>query len=202
MQKDSENTEEKILKVAEREFQTKGMNGARMQQIADEAGINKAMLHYYYRNKQKLFEAVFIRAFRLIAPQINRIINDDISLFEKIKRFSNRYIEFILRHPYIPLFIINELQRNPGFIKKLSSEKHFPDIQKFKKQISHCVTEGIIRPIQAEQLFINILSLNVFPFIGAPLLKEFIQYDDKSYQRLLRDRSEQVSEFIINAIKK
>lgn len=202
MPKNKENTEEQILKVAEAEFQTKGMNGARMQEIADKAGINKAMLHYYYRSKQKLFEAVFIRAFRLIAPQINRIINDDISLFEKIRKFSNRYIQFILKHPYIPLFIINELQKNPEFVKKLSSEEHFPNIQKFKEQVSYCIIEGTIRPIQAEQLFINILSLNVFPFIGAPLLKEFIQSNEEEYRQLMKARSEHVSDFIINAIKK
>jgi len=73
-----DNTEDTILDAAEKVFQQKGMDGARMQEIADEAGINKAMLHYYYRSKRFLFEAVFSKAFSIIAPEINRIVNEDI----------------------------------------------------------------------------------------------------------------------------
>ena len=78
-----ENTEEQILEAAKSVFQSKGMDGARMQEIADKAGINKAMLHYYYRSKQLLFEAVFNNAFSLLAPQLNAILNDDSSIEDK-----------------------------------------------------------------------------------------------------------------------
>ena len=101
-----ENTEEQILEAAISIFQTKGMDGARMQEIADKAGINKAMLHYYYRSKKLLFEAVFKNAFSLLAPQLNNILNDDSSIEEKIKSFTSNYITFIIKHPYLPNFII------------------------------------------------------------------------------------------------
>lgn len=91
----------------------KGMDGTRMQEIADKAGINKAMLHYYYRSKQLLFEAVFSNAFSLLAPQMNKILNDDSSIEEKVKAFTNNYISFIAKHPYLPNFIIQELNQNP-----------------------------------------------------------------------------------------
>ncbi len=194
-------TESTILDAAKRIFQHKGMVGARMQEIADEAGINKALLHYYYRSKQLLFEAVFKKAFSLLAPQLNEVMNSDSSICEKIKNFSSNYISFVIKHPYLPNFIIQELNRSPEFIQKLLAEKHFPNIEKFRKQVNDKVAEGIIRPIKAEQLFINIMALNIFPFIGAPLLKDFINVDNTTYKKLMEDRKTEVADFIINAIK-
>ncbi len=194
-------TESSILNAAKRIFQHKGMTGARMQEIADEAGINKALLHYYFRSKQLLFEAVFKKAFSMLAPQLNEVMNSDTTICEKIKNFSSNYISFVIKHPYLPNFIIQELNRNPEFVKNLITEKAFPNIEKFRKQVEEKVTEGVIRPIKAEQLFINIMALNIFPFIGAPLLKGFINADDKTYKKLMEDRKTEVAEFIINAIK-
>jgi len=197
---ESNTTESSILNAAKGIFQRKGMAAARMQEIADEAGINKSMLHYYYRSKQLLFEAVFKSAFSTLAPQLNEIINADNSLFDKITNFTQNYITFIVKHPYLPNFIIQELNRNPEFARKLFSEK-MPNIDKFRKQIENDVTNGLIKPINAEQLFINILALNVFPFVGAPLIKGFLNIDDKDFLKLMHERKIEVSDFIINAIK-
>ena len=195
------NTESQILDAAKTVFQTKGMDGARMQEIADKAGINKAMLHYYYRSKQLLFEAVFKTAFSMLAPQLDKVLNDDSSIFDKIRSFTNNYISFVLKHPYLPNFVIQELNRNPEFVKKLILEKHFPNIEKFKKQVEESVAKGLIKPISAPQLFINIMALNIFPFIGAPLLKGFIGLDDDEYKQLMENRKTEVADFIINSIK-
>ena len=195
------NTENKILNAAKNVFQRKGMDGSRMQEIADEASINKAMLHYYYRSKQLLFEAVFKNAFSLLAPQLNKVLNDDSSVEEKIRNFTNSYISFIIKHPYLPTFIVNELNRNPDFITKIKKEKGFPNIEKFKKQVDIEIINGVLKPIKAEQLFINIMALNVFPFIGAPLLKGFINVNDTAYKQLMEDRKTEVADFIINSIK-
>tara|TARA_R110001583_G_C5556829_1_gene400850 strand:- start:223 stop:834 length:612 start_codon:yes stop_codon:yes gene_type:complete len=198
--KDS-STETEILNAAIRIFQQKGMDGARMQEIADEASINKALLHYYYRSKQLLFEAVFKSAFLMLAPQLNKVLNSDDSLNAKIKNFTKNYISFIIKHPYLPNFIINELNRNPEFVKKLTSEKHFPTIEKFKQQVNENVKNGSIKPIKAEQLFINIMALNIFPFIASPLLKGFLKIDDENYKQLMDERTTEVSNFIINGLK-
>jgi len=194
-------TESAILKAAKRIFQRKGMTGARMQEIADEAGINKAMLHYYYRSKQLLFEAVFKKAFSLLAPQLNAVMNSDDNICDKIKNFTNNYISFVIKHPYLPNFIIQELNRNPEFVKNIMAEKHFPTIEKFRNQVNAKVAEGIIRPIKAEQLFINIMALNIFPFIAAPLLKGFANVNNTEYKQLMEERKTEVAEFIINSIK-
>ena len=196
-----ENTQNQILDAAKTVFQSKGMNGARMQEIADKAGINKAMLHYYYRSKQLLFEAVFKNAFSLLAPQLNSILNDDSSVEDKIISFTSNYISFMMKHPYLPNFIIQELNRNEDFILKLKENTGFPNLEKFRVIVDNEVEQGIIRPIDANQLFTNIISLNLFPFVGKPLIKAFMNMEETAYQQLMEARKIEVSNFIINAIK-
>tara|TARA_R110002051_G_scaffold324641_1_gene422913 strand:- start:8614 stop:9228 length:615 start_codon:yes stop_codon:yes gene_type:complete len=197
----NKNTESKILEAAKTIFQSKGMNGARMQEIADKAGINKAMLHYYYRSKQMLFEAVFKNAFSLLAPQLNAILNDDSTIENKVREFTSNYITFIIKHPYLPNFVIQELNRNPDFILRLKETNGFPNLDIFQKQVAEEVKKGIIKPISAQQLFINILALNMFPFVGKPLIMAFTNLDNNGYEQLMEKRKIEVSSFIINSIK-
>ncbi|HLV91973.1 MAG TPA: TetR/AcrR family transcriptional regulator [Aequorivita sp.] len=200
--KKSQDTEGQILVAAKKIFQKKGMDGARMQEIADEAGINKAMLHYYYRSKQLLFEAVFSNAFALLAPQLNKILNDDSTIEEKVKNFTHNYISFIAKHPYLPNFIIQEMNRNPKFFDKIQQNTAFPTLDKFNSQVALEVEQGILKPIDGKQLFINIISLNIFPFVASPLIKGFLRIDDKGFKELVEERKKAVSDFIINSIKK
>ena len=196
-----ENTEEEILNAAKEVFQQKGMAGARMQEIADKAKINKALLHYYYRSKQLLFEAVFKNAFRLLAPQIGKVLNDDTELFDKIRNFTDSYVSFVIKHPYLPNFVIQELNSNPEFVLKLRAEASFPSTEKFKLQVLEAVETGLIKPIDADQLLINIIALNIFPFIGEPLLMALINVDKTKYDQLLQNRKTEAADFIINSIK-
>lgn len=199
--KKEETTEIQILDAAKDVFQAKGMDGARMQEIADKAGINKAMLHYYYRSKQLLFEAVFKNAFALLAPQLNTILNDDSSIEDKIRNFTSDYTTFMMKHPYLPNFIINELNRNEDFILKLKDNTGFPNLEKFKASVDAEVSKGLIKPIDADQLFVNILALNIFPFLGKPLVKALTKKDDKAYKTFIERRKTEVANFIINSIK-
>ncbi|ARV05780.1 TetR family transcriptional regulator [Polaribacter sp. SA4-10] len=200
--KKNENTEGQILEAAKNVFQQKGMDGSRMQEIANEAGINKAMLHYYFRSKQLLFEAVFKNAFSLLAPQLNKILNDDSSVIEKVRNFTSNYITFISKHPYIPTFVIQEINRNPAFIINMKeNNSSFPNLDKFKKQVDFDIEKGILKPINAEQLFINILSLSIFPFVAKPLIKALTDVDDARFKQIIKDRKTEVADFIINSIK-
>ena len=195
------NTETTILEAAKRVFLRKGLFGARMQEIADDAGINKSLLHYYYRSKQLLFEAVFKQAFGLMAPKINMVLNSDLELEEKIRSLTHNYISFVIKHPYLPTFVIQELNSNPEFVTTLINEKNFPNIAVFKKQVESLVESEKIKPINPDQLFVNVMSLTIFPFIAAPLLKGFTRLDNAAYEKLLEKRKTEVSDFIINAIK-
>jgi len=196
------NTEIKILEAAKSIFQRKGMAAARMQEIADEAGINKSMLHYYFRSKELLFSAVFIGAFKSLAPQLNDILNSNDTVFDKIKKFSNNHITFLASHPYLPSFILQEMNGDEAFVENLLSEIKFPSIKKFKQQVEQEVEDGNLKPITAEQLFINIIALNIFPFVAKPLLKKILNTSNSKYQQLIKERKTEVSAFIINSIKK
>ena len=172
-----------------------------MQEIANEAGINKALLHYYYRSKQLLFEAVFKKVFMLLAPEITIILSEDCTIEEKIRKFTHSYINFVIKHPFLPNFIIHEINRNPKFIQQLLKDNMYPKIGGFKKQVEQEIGKGHIKPIRAEQLFINIIALNAFPFVAAPLIKGVLQIPEKDFKQIMEDRKTQVADFIINAIK-
>src|SRR3954463_7666646 len=103
--------EQKILEAAKQVFFDKGMHGARMQDIADKAGINKAMLHYYFRSKEKLFETIFIDATGHLFPKLSSILESDKTIFEKIELICVEYINQIQQIPYLPIFIISEASR-------------------------------------------------------------------------------------------
>lgn len=199
--KKEETTEQQILDAAKNVFQSKGMDGARMQEIANEAGINKAMLHYYYRSKQLLFEAVFKQVFSLLAPQLNAILNDDSSIEDKIRNFTSNYTSFMMKHPYLPNFIIQELNRNDDFILKLKENTGFPTLEKFKVKVESEISKGVLKPINADQLFVNIIALNIFPFLGKPLIKAITDKDEKDYKEFVESRKTEVANFIINSIK-
>ncbi|MBD0850130.1 TetR/AcrR family transcriptional regulator [Maribacter arenosus] len=197
--KDS-STEETILNAAITIFQKKGMAGARMQEIADEANINKAMLHYYFRNKQQLFEAVFMQAFQKLAPQLNLIFASGIGVNEKIRQFTASYIDFILDNPYLPNFIVQELNNNPEFVLKFMSHKGKPDPTPFLRQIEQEINAGNIKKIPPKQLLLNLLSLTIFPFVGEIMIKVLMGISDLEFKRMMEERKTLIAEQFINSI--
>ena len=202
-----QNTEQKILDAAKEVFQKKGMTGARMQEIADKAGINKALLHYYYRTKEKLFEKAFEAAFSLFYPKIKKMLISDKSVLEKIEFFVYSYMNMLRTHPYIPGFIINELNRNPDILLKIF-EKNIEIrsnniVENFQMQIDEEVAAGILRPIDAKNLITNIIGLCVFPIISRPILQGTIFNNDKrEFDSFISKREELVIDFVVNALKR
>lgn len=195
-------TEEKIFNAAQIVFQKKGFSGARMQEIADQAGINKAMLHYCFKNKQLLFEAVFKNAFSQLAPQINEIFNSEATVFEKIKKFTQNYISFVIKNPFLPAFVIQEMNNNPEFVANFLKNKNAPDASNFILQIENEMTAGIIKRGNPKQLLLDILSMTIFPFAAQMLVKGIIKLSDNEFNAMMEERKITVSEQIINAIKK
>src|SRR5690348_15318513 len=129
--KKEKSTEDKILAAAKKIFLKKGMAGARMQDIADEAGINKAMLHYYFRSKDKLFEQIFTEVASHFLPKIIAILASERTVFEKIETFCTEYISQVMQTPYVPIFILNEINRQPqAFLKKVLGDRK-PRVEAF-----------------------------------------------------------------------
>ncbi len=194
-------TEQNILNAAISVFQKKGMAGARMQEIADGAKINKAMLHYYFRNKQQLFEAVFMQAFQKFAPHVNGIFNSESSVFEKIEGFTESYISFVIENPYLPTFLIQEININPDFATTFFTVHSAPDPSLFEKQIAEEIEKGILKPVDPKQLLMHLFSLCAFPFVGSGLVRGILKLDKHTFSTLMEERKKLIPELIINSIK-
>jgi len=196
-----QSTEERILAAARKVFVAKGMSGARMQDIADEAGINKALLHYYFRSKEKLFEVIFSQTVGRFIPRVNEIFSSDMGWKEKIETFSAEYIDKVIENPFLPLFIMNEMHKQPEeFLKKMWGGVT-PKIEKFLMQISEAIDIGEIKPVHPAHLLMNVMSLCVFPFIGKPLLQMVAGVNDEVFFDLMRERKKLVPLFIIQSLK-
>jgi len=196
-------TEQRILDAAKIVFYRKGLSGARMHEIADAAGINKAMLNYYFRSKDKLFEAVFRDGVQKIFPVIRTIISSDLPLFEKIETFADTYISVLTQNPYLPGFILNEVNNNPERLMEvfLGNVMEMDVYKKFSLQVETAVKEGIIKPTDPKQLIVNLMSMCIFPFAAKPVIKVLINLDEENYSSFLEKRKKEIPLFIINAIK-
>ncbi|MBI3138913.1 MAG: TetR/AcrR family transcriptional regulator [Sphingobacteriales bacterium] len=201
--KKDKTTEEKILAAAKKIFVQQGMAGARMQDIADEAGINKALLHYYFKNKEQLFEVIFMEAAGRLFPRINEIFLSDQPLFEKIERFCSEYITIVLENPYLPLFVLNEINRDPDyFLGKVWKGKNVPQPEKFLAQIEKEVAKGTIRRISPLNLLMNLISMTIFPFVAKPMFQKNLGLDEWQFRATMEQRKKEIPKFIIDAIKK
>jgi AcrR family transcriptional regulator len=202
MSAQAKDTENLILDAARKVFIRNGFEGTTMQMIADEADINKALLHYYYRNKDRLFEGVFMEAFGKMLPKIQQILFSEKPFMEKIGIFVESYITTLQEVPEIPMFILHEIHRNPErVIANVSKSGINPAA--FKEMIEAEVKKGTIREIDPYQLLVNMLAMCIFPFAAKPIIQGFIfRNDEKKFLEFIEKRKTEVTIFIINSIKK
>lgn len=197
------NTEGKILDAARQVFIEKGLAGARMQDIADRAEINKAMLHYYFKNKEMLFELIFRETAGKLFPHFEMLMDSDLGFFDKIRSIVSSHIETMVQNPYLPLFVMNEMNKNPEIGMKNFFEAQKPGfMKKFRTSIEVSIQEGLIQPINPLHLIMNMFSMCAFPFIAKPMIKLLTGVEDEQFRNLMDQRKVLVAEFIINSIRK
>lgn len=194
-------TEEKIYDAARRIFVLKGMDGARMQEIADEAGMNKALLHYYFRSKENLFKAVFKDIFTKFFSKVKDTLFSNISAEEKLIVFIDNYIDLIATNPYVPQFIINEINRDPGVLKTLMFESGI-EPQKILHMFLHEVQSNNNSKIDPRHIVVSLLGMLIFPFVARPLLQMIYFNDDQeAYNQFLNERKVIVKNMILKFIE-
>jgi AcrR family transcriptional regulator len=202
-------TEQRILDAAHAVFLRRGTAGARMQEIADEAGVNKALLHYYFRSKNRLSEAVFQRVGLRLLPPVIAVLGSDAEIEEKVARVVAIELEQLARSPFVPAYIISEINQHPDrvrqFVKTMTGlevDGVIPHVrEKLDKQLKARARSGTLRPISAEQFVINLLSLCVFPFAARPMLSAALQIDDRGFQRFIEQRKTELPAFFLNALR-
>jgi AcrR family transcriptional regulator len=198
---DEISTEQKIYSAAKQIFLQKGLQGARMQEIADEAGINKSLLHYYFRTKDKLFQVIFEETASKLFTSIITALEGGNDFKTKIQLFVDRYIGFIQENPYIPQFMINIISQNPDMLLQVFEKLKIQPKNDILKQIQMEMDKGNIKKMQPEQLIINMVSLCIFPFIAKPIIKGILEKNDDEYDDLMNERKKMLPDFIINAIQ-
>jgi TetR/AcrR family transcriptional regulator len=174
-----------------------------MQEIANQAGVNKSLLYYHFKSKELLFEMIFENSVRQLIPVLFNVLGSNKSLFEKIQNFFETHIGFLQTNPFLLNFIMYEINKNPVKVIKVFEEhvNHIPN--KFELQVIEEMKKGNILEIKPFQLILNMLSLSVFPFAAKPLVEYILtKHYDSEYDIFLEERKKSLPEFVINSIKK
>jgi AcrR family transcriptional regulator len=192
----SRDTEEKLMQAAQNAFIKYGLEGARMQDIADEAGISKSMLHYYFSKKEKLFELILRQAVADIFSRLRQILDADDSVMSKINRLSHEYIDFLLDHPYLPLFVLHESHKDPAAFKNdFLPPGDVAFTTHFQEQIEEEIKLGKIRPVNPYVLIAQIMAMCVFPIVAQPVLQGIMNINEESYRKILKQTQREMPAF-------
>ncbi|MDZ7772077.1 MAG: TetR/AcrR family transcriptional regulator [Balneolaceae bacterium] len=199
---ESEETEEQIFEAAKMVFHREGYEGARMQAIADEAGINKAMLHYYYRSKDKLFQAVFQDAVRHFFPVIQKVLAGDQGIVPKVKELVDTYYGIFREHPHLPSFVIYEMNQNPQRFKQFMKGQVGGIPAPFLRQVEEEIRAGSMKQVKPHEFLVNIIALCVFPFIARSMVETVFEMDPREYERFMEERRRSLPGYILNSVSK
>jgi AcrR family transcriptional regulator len=191
-QKSMPESQRLIVDAARDVFQRKGFDGARMQDIADAAGMNKALLHYYFRNKDLLFEAVFREALEKLLNPVFEVLGSPKHLEWKIGILINRYTEGLMANPHIPGFVLHELNRNPQRLQSFIQSQNIGAMKNFLDQLEQGMREGRYRKTDPRQVMVHLISMIVFPFVARPMIQTIFMMDDESYVEFIQDRQQAV----------
>jgi AcrR family transcriptional regulator len=199
-------TETQILEAAHRVFLRRGTAGARTQEIADEAGVNKALLHYYFRTKEKLAEAVFLRAARTLFPQMLQALASGAPLHEKLQQAVEVELGILEANPYLPGYLIAEFQYRPDHLRSLLGDALPADamrravFDKLQHQLDAEAEAGRLRPARAEDLLVALIAQLVFPYAAAPMLEAVLGLGEQEREAMMERRRETLAEALLRSL--
>lgn len=190
-------TEAKIKNAARTVFHKKGYAGTRTRDIAEEAGINLALLNYYFRSKEKLFDIIMLETVFGFMQHMAVVLNDEKSTLEKkVELIASNYIDFIGKEPNIPIFMLSEIRNNAGGLLEKLPIKQLVMNSAFFKQHQEAVAKGKITEPNPLHFLMNLLSLVVFPFIVQPLLQGIGGLNDTQFNKLMQERKKLIPVWI------
>lgn len=199
-------TEEKIFRAAMQLFIEKGKHGAKMQEIADKADINKAMLHYYFENKEQLYGYVFETVLKKVFGSLPSIFNEHASFSIALRLFIDQYTDMINANPQIPMFVMRELSQNEEAPTRILSEMwkagKFDLPLAFLKSAEKAIEEHEIKQVDPMQLMLSVIgSINYF-FMAEPMFKTlFEEQESFDRQEFVQHRKADIYNMVYNGIK-
>ena len=198
-------TESRILEAAHRVFVRRGTAGARTQEIADEAGVNKALLHYYFRSKERLGDAVFLRAAATLFPRMLDALGSDRPLADKLRDAVAVEMDVLDARPYLPGYVLSELRADPDRLKQLVERTVPLDRMRgavlagLQAQLDAEAAAGRLRPVRAEAFLVTFLSLLVFPYAAAHVIEVVMGVDADGRARLAAWRRAELPALVLRA---
>jgi len=199
---DDKNTEIQIFQAALKVFHKKGLAGARMQEIADEAGINKSMLHYYYRSKEKLFSEVFESSLTNFSGNFQLILNgEDSSWEDKIRDICAYCIDFMNANPDLPIFIMNEMNQQPECLLGILQIDLDISQTRFFGQLREAMEKGEIRKTDPAQVYVSLVSGIVHPFVAGPMMRKTTGLTLGDWPKFMDERKLFVCDMLITYLK-
>ncbi|WP_373512625.1 TetR/AcrR family transcriptional regulator [Persicitalea sp.] len=201
MTEEKQDAEKKIKEAARRVFLAQGYEGAKMRQIAEEAGVNLAMINYYFRSKEQLFQSIYAETLAQFVGQIILMLNEPTPLEVKIWKIVDRYTDFIMDNPLIPRFILSEQQVNDGAFFKGINARGLIGQSVFSKQLAEEAEKGNIREIAPLQVIMSILGNIVFPVVARPVVTYVGSLDDDGFKEFMKERKQIVPEMIMAYLK-
>lgn len=192
--------ENRIIEAAKLVFVRKGYEATKMSDVAVEAGIGRTALHYYYRTKEMLFDAIFDQLIGALLPNLGTIIEEDTSFIEKLPKIIDQYAKTLLQNPLFPIFVISELQRDPEHIYRsiLKDPTRITPIIRMRKQIEDEMERGVLRKLPLHYTATTLISLLIFPMlVRNPLTVAFMDGDAKKYEEFLHERIPFVTDLMI-----
>ncbi len=185
-------TEERIKEAARRVFTQKGYAATRTRDIAEESGLNLALINYYFRSKEKLFDIIMLEHLQLFIHSIMGIVNDEsTSLQEKIEILVGHYIDMLIKNPNIPIFLLNEINADPKkLIAKIGIDKiqHGHEPVYLMKQWMEIAATKKMANINPIHILMNFVALTIFPFVGSPLIRNRTGLSIEAFNKLMEER--------------
>ena len=179
-----------------------------MQEIAAEAGVNQALLHYYFRSKDRLAEAVFREAAGRLIPAVTRLLASEASIELKVERFVHLYIDTVRQTPFLPGYILAEMHQRPERLRALKETAGVQAavmagalLERLRVQLDEGANAGMMRRISPQQFVVNLLALTVFPFAARPAMELAFGLDDAEFARFLDERRAELPGFILSALR-
>lgn len=191
------NSEERIKAAARKVFHQKGYAGTRTRDIAEEAGINHAMVNYYFRSKEKLFGIVMLETMTFFFKGVSTILNNEnTSLEEKIEQVVANYIDLLLEEPELPTFMFNEVRTNPEPFVANTPILQALEHSVLAHQYAEAVAQGRITEPNLIHTVLNVISLVIFPFIAQPIFTALSRTDKEAYKALMLERKKLIPQWI------
>ena len=195
-------TRERILDAAHTIFVRKGTASSRTQEIAAEAGVNKALVHYYFGTKAALADAIFERALGSLMPRIFGILADPSrSIEDKVPDIVREQIDFHSTRPYFAGYLLSELHAQPQRISRLIVRNGRVPLDVIRRQLQQAAKAGTIRRISAEQFVVNLMGLLIFPFAIRPALGEMLALDASRWRAFIEERRRLLPDFFMAGLR-